>query len=107
MRSATSYRFSRFELDPLSGILLRDAQPAPLSRRAFTLLELLVRNHGRLVTKDEIMDQVWGGLFVDENNLAVQISALRKVLGDGPHGQPFIVNVPGQGYRFVGPVTGA
>jgi DNA-binding winged helix-turn-helix (wHTH) protein len=106
MRSASSYRFSRFELDPVGGILLRDAQPAPLSRRAFTLLELLVRNHGRLVTKDQIMDQVWGGLFVDENNLAVQISALRKVLGDGPHGQPFIVNVPGQGYRFVGPVTG-
>ncbi|HVJ54043.1 MAG TPA: winged helix-turn-helix domain-containing protein [Aliidongia sp.] len=104
MDSVSSYRFSRFELDPVGGILLRDARQTPLNPRAFRLLELLVKNHDRLVTKDEIMDHVWGGVFVEENNLAVQISTLRKALGNGPHGQPFIVNVPGQGYRFVGPV---
>jgi TolB-like protein/DNA-binding winged helix-turn-helix (wHTH) protein/rhodanese-related sulfurtransferase len=100
-----NYRFGRFELDPAAGLLRAGGERVPLNPRAFKLLHLLVRNHPRLVTKDEIMEQVWEGLFVEENNLAVQVSALRKALRDGPHGEPYVVNVPGQGYRFVGPVT--
>jgi TolB-like protein/DNA-binding winged helix-turn-helix (wHTH) protein/Tfp pilus assembly protein PilF len=105
MDAGVTYRFGQFELDGGGGVLLADGRPRPLNPRTFKLLLLLVRNHGQLVTKDQIMDQVWEGLFVEENNLAVQMSALRKALGDGPNGQPFIVNVPGQGYRFVAPVT--
>lgn len=107
MESASCFQFSNFELDPAQGVLLRGAKPAPLNPRAFKLLEFLVRNSGRLVSKDEIMEHVWDGLIVEENNLAVQISTLRKALGDGPQGQPFIVNVPGRGYRFVAPISNA
>jgi TolB-like protein/DNA-binding winged helix-turn-helix (wHTH) protein/rhodanese-related sulfurtransferase len=105
MDAGPNYRFGQYELDAASGMLLADGQPRALNPRAFKLLLLLLNKHGQLVTKDEIMEQVWEGLFVEENNLAVQISALRKALGDGPNGQPFIVNVSGQGYRFVAAVT--
>lgn len=106
MESGAKYRFGRFELDAADGPLTAGGRTVPLNPRALKLLRLLVRNHERVVTKDEILEQVWEGLFVEENNLAVQISALRKALGDGPNGQPFIVNIPSRGYRFVTPVIG-
>ena len=61
--------------------------------------------HGQLVTKDELLQLVWPDTFVEENNLAQNISALRRVLGDGTGGERFIETVPKRGYRFVAPVT--
>lgn len=99
MALAHSFRFDRFELSPSERLLYLNGEPVGLGARAVELLLTLVRRHGRLVTKAELLDLVWPGLVVEENNLQVQISALRKVLG--PHA---IVTVPGRGYRFVAPL---
>ena len=97
-----SYRFDRFVLEPRSRLLTSDGVVVPLSSRGFDILQLLVEQRGRVVTKDEILDSVWSGTLVEENNLAVQISALRRALG--ANGRAFIITVPGRGYRFVADV---
>ena len=91
-----TYQFGRFELRPATRQLLVDRQPATLGARAFDLLLTLVERRDRLVTKNELLELVWPGLVVEENNLQVHISALRKVLG-----QEAISTVPGRGYRFT------
>ncbi len=96
------YVFGRFRLECARRTLVADDAPVALSSRGFDILRLLVERRDRVVSKDEIMELVWAGTIVEENNLAVQISALRKTLGEGADGQPFIVTVPGRGYRFVG-----
>jgi predicted ATPase/DNA-binding winged helix-turn-helix (wHTH) protein len=73
-------------------------QAAPIGSRAFDILELLIRANGALVTKDEIIRRVWPHAVVEENNLQVHISALRKALGDE---RGLIVTVPGRGYRLL------
>jgi len=93
---SVSYRFDRFELRPATRQLLVDERPTPVGARAFDLLIALVERRDQLVTKDELFDRVWPGLVVEENNLQVQVSALRKVLG-----QEAIATVPGHGYRFM------
>jgi adenylate cyclase len=98
--------FGPFRLDTDRRQLLRAGTAVPLSSRAFDILVLLVENRGRVVTKDEIMSAVWRGMIVEENNLAVQISALRRALAEGEAGTQFILTVPGQGYRFVGRLSG-
>lgn len=90
------YRFGRYELQPANRQLLADGQPVSLGSRAFDVLMALVERHQRLVTKTELLDVVWPGLVVEENNLQVQIAALRKALG-----QDAIATVAGHGYRFV------
>ena len=100
---ASSYRFGRFLLEPERRTLSADGQPVPLSSRGFDLLQLLIEHRSRVVGKDEILSAVWHGTIVEENNLAVQISALRRALGEGG-GPSSIVTVPGQGYRFVAEV---
>ena len=72
-----------------------------LTPKAFDTLLCLVRNQGRLVTKDELLRQVWPDTFVEEINLAVNISTIRKALGESAKESRFIVTVPGHGYRFV------
>ena len=91
-----AYRFDRFELQPAAQRLLADGEPASLGPRAFDLLVALVQRAGQLVPKAELLDLVWPGLVVEENNLQVQISALRKILGADA-----IATVPGRGYRFT------
>ena len=91
-----AYRFDRFELQPAAQRLLADGEPATLGPRAFDLLVALVQRAGQLVPKAELLDLVWPGLVVEENNLQVQISALRKILGADA-----IATVPGRGYRFT------
>jgi len=95
-------RFSHFELRPVERVLLAQGQPVVLGSRAFDLLRVLVDKAGELVRKDELMDQVWPGLVVEENNLQVQISALRRALG-----VKAIATIPGQGYRFALPIETA
>jgi DNA-binding winged helix-turn-helix (wHTH) protein len=97
--SVNSLRFGtagRFELQAHERRLLVDGVPASLGARAFDLLLVLAERPAQLLTKHELMDQVWPGLVVEENNLAAQISALRKVLGGD-----LIATIPGRGYRFT------
>ena len=88
--------FGRFEILTAERRLHVDGQPVSLGSRAFDLLAALVARRDRVVSKDELIDVVWPGLVVEENNLQVQISALRKVLG-----APAIATVPGRGYQFT------
>ncbi|MCW7541361.1 helix-turn-helix transcriptional regulator [Aquabacterium sp. A7-Y] len=90
------YRFDRFELRPVERLLLRDSSPVLLGPRAFDVLLMLVVHRNRLVAKAELLDRVWPGRVVEEGNIQVQISALRKVLG--PHA---IATIPGLGYRLA------
>jgi predicted ATPase/DNA-binding winged helix-turn-helix (wHTH) protein len=93
-----SLRFGRFELRPHEHRLLRDGQQVTLGGRAFDLLLALAREPGRLLTRNELIEQVWPGRVVEENNLSVQVNALRKVLGE-----QWLKTVPGRGYRFMLP----
>ena len=77
----------------------------PLGQRAFEILLLLVSRHGELVTKDELMAEVWPGVVVEENNIQVHVSALRKVLSLAGGDERYLLTVAGRGYRFVAPVT--
>ena len=97
---STSYRFDRAQLQPAQRRLLIDDKLVTITPRAFDLLVLLVERAGDLVTKEEILDRIWAGLVVEENNLQVQVSTLRKALGAAA-----IETVPGQGYRFRALVT--
>jgi predicted ATPase/DNA-binding winged helix-turn-helix (wHTH) protein len=94
-------RFGGFELQPGERRLLVDGQPAAVGPRAFDVLMVLVERGGKLVTKSELLDRVWPNLVVEENNLQVQVSALRKILGPDA-----IITVPGHGYRFTLDPTG-
>jgi len=99
------YEFGKFRCDPREHLLLCDGKPVSLSPKSFDILLALIRSNGRLLTKDELMRQVWPDSFVEEANLTVNISALRKVLGETPGGQQYIETVPKRGYRFIAPVT--
>ena len=96
------YRFGRCELQPAAQRLLVDGEPVAVGPRAFDLLVALVERAGQLVSKTELLDRVWPGLVVEENNLQVQVSALRKILGPEA-----IATVPGRGYRFTLPLAPA
>ena len=91
-----SYRFERFELQPSERRLLAAGVPAVVDPRAFDVLIALVERAGHLVTKEELFSLVWPRLVVEENNLQVQVSALRKILGPAA-----IATVSGRGYRFT------
>src|SRR5258705_10967461 len=93
-------RFGPFELEPDKRRLLKDGATISLRPRAFDLLVALVDHAGHLVTKDELLDQVWPKVVVEEAALHVQVSALRKVLGADA-----ITTVSGRGYQFTLPVT--
>ena len=93
---ATAYRFGGFELQPDRRRLLADGRPQTLGQRAFDVLQVLIERRERIVGKNELLDVVWPGLVVEENNLQVQISALRKLLGPQA-----IATIPGRGYRFT------
>ncbi len=94
--------FGSFALDTDRRQLLRDGAPVALSSRGYDILALLIEHRERVVSKDEIMSCVWRGMIVEENNLAVQISALRRALADGSDRASVIMTVPAQGYRFIG-----
>src|SRR5690242_17699279 len=98
------YEFGPFRLDATDRVLLRDGRVVGMSPKAIDLLLALVRNAGRVVPKDELMREVWPDTFVEENNLTVNISALRKILEEGSPGQPHIQTVPRRGYRFAASV---
>lgn len=98
------YEFCRFRLDPENHLLESEGSRISLSPKGFEILLVLVRNGNRLTTKEDLMRKVWPDSFVEEANLTVHISALRKQLGESPDGGPYIETVPKKGYRFAVPV---
>ncbi|HEX4773036.1 MAG TPA: transcriptional regulator, partial [Bryobacteraceae bacterium] len=104
LKTLSIYVFGPFRLEPSEHRLLRHGQPISLTPKSFELLLYLVENHGRLVLKDQIMRAVWPGSFVEEANLTVSISSLRKTLGKTDAGLQYIETVPTKGYRFTVPV---
>lgn len=98
------YEFGPFRLDPLKRRLSRDGEPLKLTPKAFELLLVLVEERGRTVAKDELLERVWAGTIVEENNLNQNITALRKTLGDSRQESQYIATIPGLGYRFVAEV---
>jgi DNA-binding winged helix-turn-helix (wHTH) protein/Tol biopolymer transport system component len=99
--NAKAFVFGDFRLDPSDCKLLAAGEPVPLTPKAFDLLLLLIENRGRLIEKETLMKRLWPDAFVDEANLANNISLLRKALGDSAN---MIQTVPRRGYRFVGDV---
>lgn len=95
-------RFGPFRLDLLRRELWQGDKLLPLGERALDILCLLVSARGDVVSKDELMAKVWPGIVVEENNIQVHVSALRKALAGTTDGQALLVTVPGRGYRFVG-----
>ena len=96
------YQFGRFVLDPRERTLFADGQPIHLSDKVFDTLLLLVENSGRLLTKDEMMARLWNESFVEEGNLAKNISRLRKILRTDD--VELIETLPKHGYRFLAEV---
>ena len=103
--SERAISFGPFRLLPAQRLLLEGDKPGRLGSRALDILIVLVERPGKLVGKDELMARVWRGTFVEEGNLKFQVGALRRALGDGRGGRRYIATSPGQGYRFVAPVT--
>jgi len=101
------YEFGPFRLDAGRRLLLREGEPVKVFPKEFDTLLALVERSGEELDKDELMQRVWGDTIVEESNLAKNISALRKVLGESPSQHQYIVTVPGQGYRFVAGVRAA
>lgn len=104
-RAAASYAFGPFRVDGGQRVLLRGDVPVSLTPKAFDTLLLLLQNHGRLVSKQELLDTIWPDAFVEEKTLAQNILTVRKVLGAEPDSPVYIETVPKRGYRFLGEVS--
>lgn len=100
--TGSALSFGRFRLDLDRRVLVRDDEPVQLGSRALDILCVLASARGALVTKDELMVQVWPGTIIEENNIHVHVSALRKALDLGTGGPSCILTVPRRGYRLVG-----
>jgi len=104
-KETKAFEFGVFRLEIRERRLTRDGYPVPLHGKIFETLRVLVSNHGRLVTKDELIAAVWPDSVVEEGNLNHNICILRRALGEKATGQKYIETVPRQGYRFVAEVT--
>jgi len=104
------FLFRGFCLDRQGGGLFRVDDrggfvPVAIRSRALDILGILVEQHGRIVSKDDIISAVWPDTIVEESNLTVQIAALRRVLDQGRREGGCIRTVVGRGYQFIAPVT--
>ena len=104
MKAKHIYEFGPFRLDTEEKVLAREGQAVPIPPKDAETLVVLVEKAGHIVEKDELLEKVWPGVFIEENNLARRIFNLRQVLGEGPDGRKYIETVPKRGYRFVGSV---
>src|SRR5262245_1086472 len=104
--SVSSYEFGPFRVEPGERRLTRHGKVIGLPPKAFDLLVMLVEQPDRLLRKQDLMERLWPGVFVEEVNLAQNISTIRRALG-GDGREAFIQTVAGSGYRFVAPVRGA
>ncbi len=102
--SNSIFEFEDYVLKPSERLLLRNGKPVPLKAKVFETLLTLVRNHGRVLSKEDLMRLIWSDRFVEEGNLSQYIFILRRILGENPRDHRFIVTIPGHGYRFVAKV---
>lgn len=100
-----AYAFGPFLLNPTKRVLLRDGESVAVNSKTLDVLLALIERRDRTVSKDELLQLVWGDRIVEENNLFRQISRVRKVLEERPDEHRYIVTLPNEGYRFVGDVT--
>lgn len=98
------YEFGPFRLDPSAPLLLREGRPVALTLKALETLVVLIERGGRVVSREELIEAVWPDVEVEENNLSVNVSTLRKALGEGDGGEKYIETVPRRGYRFTAAV---
>src|ERR1041384_3318181 len=98
------YEFGPYHVDVDERLLLKDGNVVPLSPKVFDILLAFVERSGRGLDKDELMQEVWPDTFVEEGNLARNVSTLRRVLGEGEDGHQYIETIPRRGYRFVAKV---
>lgn len=98
------YKFGPYSLDPTEGRLLRANEPVSLAPKTFETLVVLVKRHGHLVQKEELLNELWADSFVEEGSLSHHIYLLRKALSDEAGESAYIETVPRRGYRFVAPV---
>jgi predicted ATPase/DNA-binding winged helix-turn-helix (wHTH) protein len=96
--------FGPYRLLAAQRLLLEGDRPVRLGSRAFDILAALVERAGEVVGKEQLIARAWPQTFVEEANLKIQVSALRRALGDGQGGNRYVVTVPGRGYNFVAPV---
>src|SRR6266436_5151199 len=97
--------FGPYRLLAAQRLLLEGDRPVRLGSRAFDILAALVERAGEVVGKEQLIARAWPRTFVEEANLKIQVSALRRALGDGQGGHRYVVTVPGRGYNFVAPVS--
>ena len=102
--SKVLYEFGPFRMDPDKQVLFRDNQPVSVTPKTFETLLILVRHSREVVTKDDLMRELWPDSFVEEANLSQNIFMLRKALGDSPEARHYILTLPGKGYRFTAEV---
>ena len=102
---ALRYEFGKFGLDPEERLLLHEGISLSLAPKVFETLHLLVQHSGHVLGKEELLEKIWPDSFVEETNLAQNISILRKVLNEGNDSTKFIETVPKIGYRFIAPVN--
>ncbi len=105
MSTETALTFGDYRLDPVSGHLYQGASPVPLTPKAFALLHYLAAQSGRLVSKQELLDAVWPGVFVGDAVLKTAVRDVRRALADDPHKPRYIETAHRRGYRFVAPVS--
>src|SRR5262245_53082765 len=98
------YDFGSFSVDLGRRVLLTGGEPVPLTPKVLETLLVMIENRGRVLTKDELLNRVWGDTIVEEGGLTRNISVLRKALGERPDDHQYIVTVPGRGYQFVAEV---
>ena len=98
------YGFGPYRLDAEERVLLRDGQPITLPPKDLETLLVLVENAGHIVEKEELLEKVWPGVFIEEGNLSRHVFNLRQVLGDNADGRNYIETIPRRGYRFVAAV---
>ncbi|NNE67902.1 MAG: hypothetical protein HKN33_15165 [Pyrinomonadaceae bacterium] len=103
LRGPQFYAFSDCYLDTVERRLFKKKKRLDVTPRALEVLQVLIENAGEVVSKDELLEQIWGESFVEESNLAVQVSTLRRILG-ATKDEPYIVAESGVGYRFVSKV---
>jgi Tol biopolymer transport system component len=95
------YEFGPFRIDPAERLVIREGVVVPLPPKAFDTLLLLVRNSGRILSKEELMKAIWPDTFVEEASLAQSISVLRRALGEAAGERQYIETIPRRGYRFL------
>jgi DNA-binding winged helix-turn-helix (wHTH) protein len=96
--------FGPYRLDAAQRLLLEGDKPVRLGSRAFDILTALVERAGEVVGKEELIARAWPKTFVQEANLKIQVSALRRALGDGQGDNRYVATVVGRGYNFVAPI---